>query len=314
MKFRILVLLLSIFSLSCERNVVNTIAPRPAVAKSMTMSRSPWKYHGANGTQLVSEIWNIRTTIEHQQIVDSLPNFYGGLIEHYTSVFGELPYPMERIDVFLFAEESQWKLKLRELLGNEAESWYALGRGGLTVDGTGVLYHLDKNGRSRVTLRIAAHEGWHQYAEHTFKSCLPTWLDEGIGTWMEGFRLRRGNLQFTPASNWDRLTTIRKIVSANRLSSLDYLINSEPSELLASGRSSLLGYYAQLWAFTSFIMEYEDGKYRLALRNLLLRAVDGTLKEPRDGWLAFFTEDKIQMEEEYKGWVVQYVRPGSSWR
>ena len=133
---------------------------------------------------------------------------------------------------------------------------------------------------------------------------------------MEGFRIRRGELIFQPASNWDRLSTLRRIVASKRLSTLKVLLNAVPSELLAQGRGALLGYYAQLWAFTSFIMEYEEGLYRPALRDLLLAALDGHLQEPagRDGWLNAFTEDPVQMEREYQSWVNEYVRPGNTWR
>jgi len=177
-----------------------------------------------------------------------------------------------------------------------------------------VLYNLDRRGRSRVTLRIAAHEGWHQYAESVFKDCLPTWLDEGIGTWMEGFRIRNGEIKFMPASNWDRLSTLRKIVSADKLDSLNSLITSEPSALLLTGRSALLSYYAQLWALTSFIVEFENGKYLPGLHAVLASALEGTLQEPNGGWMFAFTDNPTQIEREYKEWVVQYVRPGSTWR
>ena len=212
--------------------------------------------------------------------------------------------------------ESQWNQKIVELLGNEASQWEGLGRGGLTIDGTAVLYHLDSRGRSRATFRIAAHEGWHQYAESIFKVCLPTWLDEGIGTWMEGFRVRRGELVFQPASNWDRLSTLRRIVSSERLSTLSALLRAEPSELLAQSRSALLGYYAQLWAITSFIMEYNDGQYRPALRNMFLSAIEGNLQKPtgRFGWLHAFSDDPSEMEKEYRAWIKEYVRPGTTWR
>ena len=63
-------------------------------------------------------------------------------------------------------------------------------------------------------------------------------------------------------------------------------------------------------------MEYEEGFYRPALRDLLLAALDGHLQEPagRDGWLIAFTEDPVKMEREYQSWVNEYVRPGNSWR
>ena len=306
------ILLLAICA--CVHDKSATMHSSPAVAGLPKVVKNSWSFDGNEGVQFVTPHWNIRTTIPIPHIVDSLPDFYNDLLNHYTTVFGALPYPKKPIDVFLFANESQWRHKLQDLLGNDAEEWFSLGRGGLTIDGTGVLYHLDKRGRSRVTLRIAAHEGWHQYAEATFIDCLPTWLDEGIGTWMEGFRIRSGEIKFMPASNWDRLSTLRIIVSSDHLDSLNYLITADPSSLLASGRATLLGYYAQLWALTSFIVEYEDGKYLPSLREILAKALHGTLREPHGGWMYALTDDPIEMEREYKEWVVQYARPGSSWR
>lgn len=288
----------------------------PAAASMSEGYAEPWTYRGVSGTRLITEGWEIHTTIQYDHIVDGLPNFYESLLRHYTSVFGELPYPRTRLRVFLFADESQWQRQVSDMLGDEARQWEGLGRGGLTIDGTAVLYHLDSRGRSRATFRIAAHEGWHQYAESIFKKCLPTWLDEGIGTWMEGFRVRRGALVFEPASNWDRLTTLRRIVASDKLSTLSSLIEAQPSELLATGRGSLLGYYAQLWAFTSFLMEHDNGRYRPVVQQMLLDAISGELHEPplRDGWLHLFTDDPMQMEQQYRAWVAEYVRPGSTWR
>jgi hypothetical protein len=133
---------------------------------------------------------------------------------------------------------------------------------------------------------------------------------------MEGFRIRRSKLEFQPASNWDRLSTLRTISASNRLSTLSSLLRAEPNELLAQSRGSLLGYYAQLWAFTSFIMEYNDGQHRTALRKILLDALHGQLHTPANSadWLYVFTDDPAEMEIEYRVWVREYVRPGNSWR
>ena len=133
---------------------------------------------------------------------------------------------------------------------------------------------------------------------------------------MEGFRIRRGELEFQPASNWDRLSTLRAIVASDRLSTLSSLLAAEPSDLLAQSRGALLGYYAQLWAFTSFIMEYNDGQYLPGMRSILTDALHGQLREPvrHAGWLYAFTDDPAEMEKEYRGWIAAYVRPGNSWR
>jgi hypothetical protein len=314
MKFLLSSIALISLLFACGQKPLSKAHTSPSVVIVPAVEKNEWQFDGAQGVQFITPHWDIRSTIQIPRIVDTLPDFYNDLLDHYTTVFGELPYPRKRINVFLFATESQWRKKLQEMLGADATQWYSLGRGGLTVDGTGVLYHLDRRGRSRVTLRIAAHEGWHQYAEATFKICLPTWLDEGIGTWMEGFRIRNGEVVFTPASNWDRLSTVRKLVQAERLDSLEYLLSSDPSSLLASGRTTLLGYYAQLWALTSFIIEFEEGKYFPALKKILRSALDGSLRVPRGGWMYAFTDSPAAIEREYIEWVKEYVRPGSSWR
>ena len=317
MSFRLIVATFLLFIVSCGTPTSKQVVPRPAAAIAIDkVVKTPWPWNNHEGTRLLTDGWDIRTTIGYDHIVDSLPNFYETLLKHYSTVFCELPYPRERLDVFLFADETQWQQKVVELLGADAYQWEGLGRGGLTIDGTAVLYHLDSRGRSRATFRIAAHEGWHQYAEAVLQNYLPTWLDEGIGTWMEGFRIRRSQLEFQPASNWDRLSTLRTISASNRLSTLSSLLRAEPNELLAQSRGSLLGYYAELWAFTSFIMEYNDGQYRKALRKILLDALHGQLHTPTNSadWLLVFTDDPAEMEKEYRAWVIEYARPGNSWR
>ena len=288
--------------------------PKATGTSDVAVTALPWSFQGDEGERILTEVWDIRTTIKYQHILDSLPTFYEALIDRYTTVFGELPYPSNVMDVYLFATEEQWQAQLERMLGRDAKHWFQLKSGGVTVDGTAVLYHLDSRGRSRVTLRIAAHEGWHQYAEATFLKCIPTWLDEGIGTWMEGFRIRRGEVQFMPTTNWDRLTTLRAIIQADRLAPLDELIASDPSSLLSNGRTTLLGYYAQLWGLVSFIVEYKDGTYLPALKQLLQEAVAGTIRTPSEGWLSCFSSDQTAFEQEYKEWIVQFTRPSSQWR
>ena len=317
MNIRYCVVLLSVCCIGCAATKYNP-PQDDADMHSIddgSMQKIPWEFEGDEGERFMNDMWDIRTTMKYQHIVDSLPSFYTALLQRYSTVFGELPLPASQMDVYLFATQEQWQSQLVKMLGRrEAQHWFQLESGGITIDGKAILYHLDRRGRSRVTLRIAAHEGWHQYAEKIFKKPIPTWLDEGIGTWMEGFRFRRNEVQFLPASNWDRLTTLRRIVSANRLHTLDELMNSDPSDLLETDRSTLLGYYAQLWGLVSFIIESDNGKYFPAFQLILDNALQGTLNEPDKGWLFYFTEDPIEFEKDYNDWITEYVKPGTSWR
>ncbi|MCH2147192.1 MAG: DUF1570 domain-containing protein [Phycisphaerales bacterium] len=310
---------LLVFCGSCQNPHADapTVTVSPVIDDDIQFSSTPWTFEGNEGVHIQTEYWNIYTTIQYEHIVDLLPSFYEELVGHYATVFGQLPYPNRRMDVFLFATQSQWRMKVQDMLGRDAEQWFGLGRGGLTIEGVAVLYDLDRRGRSRTTLRIAAHEGWHQYAEAIFQSELPTWLDEGIGTWMEGFRMRNGSIQFEPTSNWDRLSSLRKLVNAKRLTPLTEVMSSNPSALLSDSRSSLLGYYAQLWGLTSFLIEAENAVHREQLLNIFHQALDGTLKRRRVSpsyWLQFFTDDVDAFEKRCHEWIKQFVRPGSPWR
>ena len=129
--------------------------------------------------------------------------------------------------------------------------------------------------------------------------------------------MRNGSIQFEPTSNWDRLNSLRKLVYAKQLTPLSEVMSSNPSALLSDSRSSLLGYYAQLWGLTSFLIEAEDGKYREKLLNIFQQALDGTLNRRRVNpsyWLRFLTDDEEAFELQYQDWIKQFVRPGSPWR
>src|SRR5690606_28941593 len=141
-----------------------------------------------------------------------------------------------------------------------------------------VLYYIDRYSFPYDTLAIAAHEGWHQYTQQTFKHQLPVWLEEGIATYMEGFRRNDdGVLVFTPAANRERQETLRRAVRRGHLIPLNDLLTRTPQSFLGSSKETLLVYYAQVWALTNFLAEGENGRYRAALAEVLTDAAEGRL-------------------------------------
>ena len=167
-------------------------------------SVQPWKFMGVKGQLIETPNWEIYTTIDNERFLEFLPNFYEAALEHYRTVFGELPPPPHPMATYLFGDRRQWKNKTRMMLPELASSFEGLGRGGFTADGVAVLYDIDNSMWDRDTLALSAHEGWHQYAQTTFQQQLPPWLDEGIATIFEGFRFRRGELYFSPSLNRER--------------------------------------------------------------------------------------------------------------
>lgn len=288
---------------------------------------TPWTYEGATGRRIVTDHFEIYTTIDAEWFVEQLPDFYEGCLHHYRTAFGELPAPPRRLASYIFGDSVQWQAKTRELLPDQAEDFMSLGRGGFTTGGTSVLYYIGR----RDTLAIAAHEGWHQYTQRTFRHALPLWLEEGLASYMEAVRpLSSGATRLRGWENAERHYALRRAERRDQLIPLRELIQRSPQSFLNDGKGRLLVYYAQVWALTRFLVEGEEGRYRAALHEVIDDAAAGRLvgrvgssphvrsygrrgllDRTRNGpavILAYFNDDLDELEQQYDRFVEQLVR------
>ncbi len=309
---------------------------KPGDITSVEFQSKPWMFDSTSGLhrglKLTTPNYEIYTTKTTESFIDHLPLFYEAALANYTTALATLPYPKERLITFLFSDRRQWMAKTRDVLPDQAKAFRNLGRGGFTTRGTAVLYYIDywRSRRHHDTLAIAAHEGWHQYTQSTFKNNLPVWLEEGIATYMEGFRNRRGMTIFSPADNYERRGALREAYYKARnkpkkyqLIPLDELVTKTPQEFLKIDKSILLTYYAQVWTLVRFLAEGEDGLYRPGLEKILVDAANGNIvKHVRNvggkaSWLksdsssklgrlvisAYFTDDFEQFERNYLAFI-----------
>lgn len=250
----------------------------PAHRDPATPSLEPWQFGEFPGYIVSTANYRVYTTLTNARMLDLLPDFYERALNHYTTALADLPRPTRPLRTYLFQNRRQWQAKTEELLPDQAEMFANLGRGGFTTRGTSVLYYIDRYSFPYDTLAIAAHEGWHQYTQQTFKHQLPVWLEEGIATYMEGFRRNDdGVLVFMPAANRERQETLRRAVRRGNLIPLNDLLTRTPQSFLGSSKDTLLVYYAQVWALTNFLAEGENGRYRAALAEVLTDAAEGRL-------------------------------------
>ena len=284
----------------------------------------PWRFAGHDGRIMITPHYRLYTTLTSQSILNRLPLFLERAMAQYTSALTRLPAPKARLDTYLFETRNQWEAKTRQMLPDQAATFLTLGRGGFTTRGTSVLYYIGRTD----TLSIAAHEGWHQFSQRTFRNQLPLWLEEGIATYMEGYTTFPDGLpRFRPWINLERYHTLRDAVRADRLIPLDELLASAPQTFLESSKSKLLVYYAQVWALTHFLVEAEDGRYKAALQQVLIDAARGRLTSRslaatgrRGGpssvrlgpsvLAAYFDRDLDQLQEKYLQFVAAIVRTG----
>lgn len=240
-----------------------------------TSSRvTPWTNGARIGQEIITEHLDIHTTVRNADLRKFLPEFTECALAHYTSALGSLPAPSHLLETYIFGSRDEWAAFTVERLGKDAQAYLGLGRGGYTSKTTAILYDIGPSD----TLTILAHEGWHQYSQAVFQEELPVWLEEGISTYMEGFRVSlNGAPLFEPWRNFERFGQLRDSLRGNGIIGLEQLLNGTPQQFLAEGRERLLAYYAQVWVLTHFLAEGCEGRHRAGLEKMLQDAASGTI-------------------------------------
>ncbi len=280
----------------------------------------PWRFGDYPGRLITTPSYRLYTTVSRHAVMDRLPLFLERGLVHYRTALGLLPEPPGRLETFLFETKNQWDAKTRQMLPEQAATFLMLGRGGFTTRGTSVLYYIGND-----TLAIAAHEGWHQYSQRTFRQQLPLWLEEGVATYMEGYLSHPDGLpKFRPWASLERYHALREAVREERLLPLSEILDRPPQSFLETGKTELLVYYAQVWALTHFLAEGEEGRYRQALEDLIADAAAGRLPgrtsaereargSPRLGALLlsqYFETDLAAFEAAYVEFMQAITRTG----
>ncbi len=300
------------------------IEPTPGI-----LAEEDWSFGEVKGAVVRTEHYRIYTTEKNQVIRSRMITFVEYALAHYRTALvpqAPLPAPPQRLDTYLMDNRPQWERLTNRLMPDQAGELTRIQRGGYAFNGIGVYYDLGLFD----TLAIAAHEGWHQYTQRTFKDPLPTWLEEGIAVYMEGHRWVGGQPSFIPWANLERFDQLRRAASRDRLMPLSKLLRSKPQDFLGESDGSLLDFYAHLWALTHFINSGESGKYNAGLRRLLedsvkggqRRAIAAKLSEraavnalaTRGGpavFQTYFNDDLDQAEQEFAGFMRRLIAPGT---
>lgn len=241
------------------------------------MKTEDWRYADRPGHVLSTAHYKIWTTEHDTVIVTRVPLFLEESLKQYRTGLTPLPAPPgERLDTFILSNRMQWELLTKQLMGEQAESYLQIPRGGYASGGRAILYDIGAAG----TMAIAAHEGWHQYTQRTFREGLPVWLEEGIATYMEGHRWEGARPVFYGWSNVERFDQLRTAAAKHELMPLRELLDATPQGLLSGGAKSdsALTYYAQVWALVHFLREDGDGRHRTAFESLLADVAAGRLE------------------------------------
>lgn len=229
---------------------------------------------GTAGRRVVTPHYRIYSTVANEDFLQSLGQLMEGALFEYRrlapAAAGDGP-PME---CYLFATRPQWARFTRERTApRDAVVYLRINRGGYTVGDQYVAYFLGDVG----TFCVASHEGFHQFAARHLKNRIPPFLEEGLACMFEDIswegRLPRWDLSV----NFARQAALRRAVQRQLLLPLEDLVGMHAGLVISKRTEQIAAFYAECWAFARFLREYDHGRYRSALAQMLHDAAEGTL-------------------------------------
>lgn len=293
------------------------------------LKTEPWDFGTAKGKVITTPAYRIFTTSKSSFIVDRAPAFAERALDQYRTALAPLPAPKLALDTYMMATRVQWQRLAAQLLGDDAGAYNMIQRGGFTVEGRAILYDIGP----RDTLSLIAHEGWHQFTQRTFAEPLPMWLEEGIATYMEGYRWDTQAPKVPVFYGWanvERFDQLRKAITNNEVIPMEKWLVSSPQELIGYGSDAALNYYAQAWAMVHFLKEGEGGRYAPGFRALLTDAAGGKLlariaeelgpraassfslrRKGPEPFLVYINKNLGQAEAEYKRFIQRATQTGA---
>lgn len=266
-------------------------SPAPSAALAATaapafdISTEPWTFNNHPGRLITTPHYRIFTTQPDTVLTDRIPLFLETALTAYRTFLvphgSPLPAPDLPLDTFILRSRADWAILTRQLMGDQADLYLRIPRGGFSYAGNALLFDIGAGD----TLTVAAHEGWHQYTQRTFKQPLPIWMEEGLGTYFEGHRFvgpSGATPVFLPWANTERFDQLRRAEAAATLMPLAALLDQQPQDLVSGSGEIALTWYAQVWALTLFLADAEHderapSRFRPALQRMIRDAASGEL-------------------------------------
>lgn len=265
----------------------------------------PWSCLGFDGLCIRTARWDICTTIMQPTLHARLPVAMEAALAAMRSRLDTdtftLPEPTQTMTTCLMSDRRQWSNLAKVILPAHAGAMQGLSRGGFTSQGVALLYDIDRRSHCRDTMALALHEGWHQYAQTALPGPLPHWVDEGLATVMEGFRLLPDRVEIDHAANRQRQRRAWWMLRRGRMQPLIAFARDDPHAAMDRGQSALLDYYGQAWAVMQFMLD--DPVRSDHVRGILAAAASGRSGGERG-------LDEPTLDTAFREWCAQSLRPG----
>jgi len=238
----------------------------------------PWNGQFGPGLKLLTDHYEIFTTIQQPLILRMVPGFVESAYRGYNDQLAQAIETSSRFTIYLFADRQQWEDFTYAFAGEQAPVFCKIQTGAYYLNGVCVVYDIGP----RRTLAAIGHEGWHQFNNRHFQYRLPSWLDEGVAMLFEASVYEQGLFRFEPGANVQRLGALKETLKHSKQIPLHELISTSPGEVLATDQAAVvMAFYSQSYALIRFLREADCGRRLDTYRHLLH---DGLLGNwPLDG-------------------------------
>jgi hypothetical protein len=273
------------------------------------------------GKRILTEHWDIRTTVRDDGFLELLPQFMEMSYAQYEKLFPNLPKEdTSRQLVYLFQTRQEWDAFSEKLNPGQARVYRRIRSGAYCKGAITVAYYI----RRSHTLSILAHEGLHAFVHRHFPGDLPAWLNEGLATYCEGYHYGTTRPKFTPDRNEFRLNSLRESLLAENLVPLRRLLGTHSARIVRDTSPTVLSYYAQVWGLVVFLRYGENGGYADRFDELLQDLGTERLRVGVGAYVAatrtddgkpigfgealfrkYITEDLESFEQEYKDFLYE---------
>ncbi len=268
-------LLLAGWGAGCEEGA-GSAAPSPLAdsepaALSIESVSRPWPLHYTRGQVISTAHYRIYTTSRNTRLLKQFPAFMEAAHARYLRLTGLEDRPAgEAKVIYVMGTQREWLELTRHVIGREVP----VSAGGYCYEKTCFFWDVG----IRRTFSVGAHEGMHQFFRHRLRDPLPMWLEEGLCTLCEGYRIDRDSVRFSVSGNHDRARDLSRAITSDYWLRLRRLLPMHSMEAMKLGVAErVVAYYGQLWALTQMLLA--EPEYRRGLRALLADAQRGALHE-----------------------------------
>ncbi len=232
-----------------------------------------WSEEGLTGRRLVTEHFEIVTTLRDAQFEAALPDFLEAAYKQYVGTIAPPEDVESKLTMYVFNTRSEWARFARRRFPARYNVYSRIRSGGFTEGDASVLFYVSRG----ATLATLAHEGWHQYVSSRFHAPIPAWLDEGLACYHEAVEFAGSVPRFTPQHNTFRINSLREAVQTGGDMSLREIIDTDAGRIIIQHHSGITQmYYAQAWAVVTFLRHGAGGRFAAAFDQMLDDIADGT--------------------------------------